>query len=74
MKSYQFNTYLVLRHGLVSNIWPQELLAVLVGGELARDYGVERVQPKLMESRTHSGVGDKAYSPSSVTFKKLRVR
>ena len=53
--SYQLNAYIVLRHILVSNIWCQEPLAILVGGKTTGDDVVERVQPKLVESRsTHS--------------------
>ncbi len=76
MKTYQLDTYIVLRHALVSDIWLPELLAVLVGGELAGNDVVERVQPKLMESRTHAGVVDEANSPclSSITVKKPGVR
>ena len=54
--SYQLDTYSVLRHILVSKIWRQELRPVLAGGKATRDDVVERVQPKLVESRTH-GVG-----------------
>ena len=66
--SYQLDTYSVLRHILVSKIWRQELRPVLAGGKATRDDVVERVQPKLVESRTHAGVVDETNSPGLSSF------
>ena len=74
--SYQLDTYSVLRHILFSKIWCRKLPAIVLGGKTTRDDVVERVQPKLVESRTHAGVVDEADSPCLPSFavNKPRVR
>ena len=60
MRSYQFDTDIVFQHLVVSHLGLQESFAIRIGREVSGNYGVERVQPRLVESRTHAGVVDEA--------------